>query len=129
MSRFYRPNYDTTVNATTLIQKHNTAHTDAIDWENYPFDDPNHFSGMCSSQQGKDEHIAKLMDYLRACEQYKSKDVFASSYSGWPRIWHRVLWVGMASCWPYWTPRPTIHIDGTLGVEWVDWTSITGVRE
>ena len=124
----YTPNYDTTVRTSTVTERHNTMHTNFIDWEDYPFDDPEHFWGMCCSQQRKDEHLAQLKEYLRLCEQYKEREVFVSNYGGWPRIWHRVVGVGMGSAWPYWKPRPVVLMEGTLGTEWVDWTSLTGAK-
>jgi len=124
----YRPNYETTVRTSTVTQRHNTLHTNSIDWENYPFDDREHFWRMCYDQPTRNKCIEEKKAFLRLCEQYKAKEVFASNDGGWPRIWHRVVGVGMASAWPYWQPRPTVLIEGSLGTEWVDWTSLTGAK-
>lgn len=125
----YKPQYDTTIHTTTVVTKENTLHTCEIDWDNYPFDDPEHVSGMCCRDAEKAEHIAQLKEWLRLCERCKERDVLASNYGGWPRIWHKVLRVGMGSCWPYWRPRPVVIVEGTLcGLEFYDWTSLTGAK-
>ena len=82
---------------------------------------------MMTTQESKEERRAKieqLKDYLRQCEQ----GGYVSNYRGWPRVWHKVLGACMASQWPWWAPRPTVIVDGTLGVEWYDWTSLTGAK-
>jgi len=54
----------------------------------------------------------------------------ATSYGGWPRCcWGLVLRAGLAAKWPYWTPRPTVMIRTSMGSEWIDWLSLTDVRE
>lgn len=122
----YKPDYDTTIRTTTEIHRHNTWHRDGIDWS-YPFDDPEHTACMCCNEEGKRNDIARRKEWLRLCEA--GGEVRASTYGGWPRIWHRVLNVGMASCWPYWKPRPVVMVEGTSwGVEYYDWRSLTGVE-
>lgn len=124
----YKPAFDTTVRTTTVIERHNTMHTKAVDWNEYPFDDPSHTAGLCCNKEGKLRAVEKWKEYLRICEWFENKNVVASNYVGWPRIWDRVIGVGMASAWPYWKPRPTVLLQGALGVEWVDWTSLTGAE-
>ena len=125
----YKPNYDTEIRTVTVATRQDTLHVDRIDWENYPFNDPDITSAMCCSDEYKAQHVEKLKEYLRLCEQFSEKEVYASNYGGWPRIWHKVLGVGMASKWPYWKPRPVVIVDGPLGgVEWYDWASLTGVK-
>lgn len=124
----YTPNYDTTIQTTTVQHLHNTLHIRTIDWD-YPFDDPEHTSGMCCSEERKREEIEKLKSYLRICEKWSEAEVYVSNYGGWPRIWHRVVDVGMASCWPYWKPRPVVLVEGTLSAyEFYDWHSLTGAK-
>jgi len=125
----YTPAFDTTVRTTTVTERHNTRHTDSVDWE-YPFDDPEHTDCMCCSDDAKREDIEKRKEWLRQIEATLANggEVYASNYGGWPRIWHRVYACGMASCWPYWRPRPTVFVDGTLGLENYDWMSLTGVE-
>ena len=132
--RDYKPNFDTTVKKRVETTYVNTMHTDCIDWDNYPFDDPSHTSCLCTSDEGKRQHVEELIERLRLCERCGELDVdvYASNYGGWPRIWHRVVGVGMGSAWPYWRPRPIVKVVGTLGgIEWYDWTDLTGaeVRE
>ena len=122
--------YDTKVNSTTntTTTHHNTMHVDYIDWDNYLFDDPKHTHCMCCNEDGKAARIQRQKEYLKVCEQHKDKDVYASDYGGWPRIWKKVISVGMASIWPYWEPRPTVLVSGTLGMEYIDWMSLTGAK-
>lgn len=122
----YSPAFDTQINTRTVIERLTTVHTDYIDW-NYPFDDQNHTRGLCCSDDGKREHVEKLKGYLKTCEELKP-GTFASNYGGLPRIWHRVIKVGMVSQWPYWTPRPCVLVRSTLGTEWYDWYSLTGAE-
>ena len=125
----YTPDYDTTIRTSTVTKHHNTMHVDYIDWKHYPFDDPEITAGMCTSDEQKKEHVEKLKEYLRTCEQWQDKNVFASNYGGWPRIWNRVIGVGMVSAWPYWKPRPAVFVEGSLGgAEWYDWASLTGAK-
>lgn len=124
----YQPDYDTTVRTTTVVQKHDTMHVDGIDWCNYPFDAPEHVANLCCDEAGRLAEIEKQKEYLRLCEQCLEKKVLASNYGGWPRIWQRVISVGMASKWPYWRPRPTVVVMGVLGAEWIDWLSLTGAK-
>ena len=118
----YRPDYDTTVQTVTEVRKQATWHRDGIDW-NYPFDDPAHVAHMCCNGEYKIEFIARLKRWLRELE--KGGDIWASDYGGYPRIWKRVMAIGMASCWPYWKPRPTLSLADTLGQEYCDWFHIT----
>jgi hypothetical protein len=120
----YTPAYDTTIRTSTVVERHPTEHRDGIDWA-YPFDDPEHTACMCCGDAGKREYIEKCKEWLRQLELGEAKA--ASDYGGWPRLYKPVLWVGMASCWPYWKPRPTVIVSGTLGPEYIDWRSLTGV--
>lgn len=124
----YKPDYDTTIQkrVQTRTESLPTIHRDGIDWS-YPFDAPEHTQCMCSSEEVKREHIEKLKAWLRLLESDVER-AWASTYGGWPRIWHKVHNVCMASCWPYWKPRPTVIYLGTLGVEYHDWTSLTGAE-
>lgn len=124
----YRPAYKTDVQVETVRRKHNTMHTDYIDWDSYPFDDPEHGARRSGVEEQRLAWIEEQKAMLRQCEQYRATAVWASSYSGWPRIWHRVVGVGMASAWPYWRPRPTVLVTGPLGIEWIDWLSLTGAK-
>jgi len=54
--------------------------------------------------------------------------MLASNYSGWPKIWHKVMKVGMYDGWPYWRPVPSISVIGTLGIEIFSMFSLTGIR-
>jgi hypothetical protein len=116
----YQPNYDTTIRISTVTERHNTMHTQKIDWENYPFNDPFEDPSVTKS-------VEQLKEWLRMCEQYETQEVYASNYGGWPGIFQRVIGVGMASAWPYWKPRPVVLVRGHLGTGWYDWTSLTGV--
>ena len=120
----YKPDYDTTIQARTVIERLPTIHRDGIDWD-YPFDAPEHRAGRCCSEEAALVWIETLKEHLRICEQ---PGAFVSNYTGWPRVWHRVLVVCMASCWPYWTPRPTVIVEAILGAERYDWTSLTGAK-
>jgi hypothetical protein len=124
----YQPTYDTTIRTSTVIERHNTLHHPRIDWE-YPFEDWLKETGMCGTDEQKRKELEKLKDWLRTCEQCDKQTVYASNYGGMPRIWQRVLQVGMGSAWPRWTPRPCVIVEGPLGgTEWFDWSSLTGVR-
>jgi len=124
----YQPDFDTTTGTQTVTKRIDTLHTNWIDWDHYPFFAREHTDGMCCDDEGKQQRVQQKMDYLRLCEQHADKEVYASNYGGWPRIWKRVIGVGMASKWPYWTPRPTVIVNGTLGTEWYDWASLTGAE-
>jgi len=120
----YTPDYDTAIDTRTIVEKLPTIHRVGIDW-NYPFDDPEHWACLCCNEEGKAHEREKIVGYLRTCEK---PGAVASNYGGWPRIWHRVFKVCMASHWPYWTPRPTVIVEGPLGLKWVDWRSLTGAE-
>lgn len=120
----YSPTFDTTVRTTTVTERHNTMHTDKIDWERYPFDDPEHTQHDCCNDAEKKRRIEKLKEYLRICERYETEDVRATNGN----ILQKVVGVGMASSWPYWKPRPTVLVTGTLGIEWLDWKSLNGAE-
>ena len=124
----YKPIYDATIETRIVSQRSPTMHWLTIDWEHYPFDDPEHTAGMGGSEEWKRQRIAQLKDWLRLCEQCGTRIVYASNYGGWPRIWKRVIRVGMASNSPYWTPRPIVVVNCVLGTEWYDWLSLTGAR-
>lgn len=126
----YTPHYDTTVKTRTYTQKETTCHTHYIDW-NYPFDDPEHTSCMRCSDKGGKENIEKKVQWLKELDKAIEAGVVchASNYGGWPRIYRRVRYIGMASCWPYWKPRPTVFVDSPLGgIEHYDWNSLTGIK-
>ena len=117
----YAPSYDTKIQTKTVIERIETWHTDYIDW-NYPFaDEPN--GSTDKDRNAKQEQY--LLEIHRAFSE--GETVYASSYGGWPRIWERVIRVGMCSAWPYWRPRPTVLVSGTLGPISIDWYHITGV--
>ena len=117
----YKPDYDTDVRTTVVKKQHNTMHTDTIDWDGFPFLED------CGTHS--DMEIAEdRMEYLRLCDEFRDKTVMASNYGGCPRIWKKVIGVGMASMWPFWKPRPVVIVDGTLGAEWIDWQSLTGAK-
>lgn len=126
----YKPEYDTTIKTTTVTKQHNTLHIEEIDW-NYPFDDPQHTASMCCSEEAKRADTARRKEWLHMVEEAlasKTK-VLASTYGGVPRIYHRVLMVCMASCWPFWEPRPTLIVESSIGgIEWYDWRSLTDVK-
>lgn len=126
----YMPPFDTEILTTTKVERHSTLHTEHVDWDNYPFGDPGHTKCLCCSDAGKLERLEKWKEYLRVCERCTEEgvEVLASDYGGWPRIWKKVVAVGMGSFWPYWTPRPVVVVEGTLGYEWIDWTSLTGAE-
>lgn len=121
----YEADYDTTIRTQTVVEQIQTWHRDGIDWA-YPFDDPEHTTCMCRNDEAKKAEVEKLKGWLREVE--KGGKCYVSNYGGWPRIWKEVLNVGMTSHWPYWKPRPTIAVVGTLGTEWYDWLSLTGFR-
>lgn len=123
----YTPSYSTSVQAVTERRRVNTMHTDAFDWS-YPFNDPKHTEGWCCTDERKAERLRVQVDRLKEIEHHGNQAV-ASTYGGWPRIWLPVVGFGMASAWPYWTPRPTVLLEGPLGVEWADWLSLTGVKK
>lgn len=122
----YKPKFDTTIAQRTTTSNVTTVHTNKIDWE-YPFDDPAHTSCICLPPDGKAEYIKRQQEYLRLCEN-NIESALASDYGGWPRIWKKVLGVGMVSRWPYWSPRPCVLVAGTYGSEWIDWNSLTGAE-
>lgn len=124
MATTYKPTFDTEVRTVTTIERRDTMHTEAIDWENYPFDAPEHTQHMCCNDDEKKRRIEKLKEYLRICERYESEDVRATNGN----ILQKVVGVGMASSWPYWKPRPTVLVSGTLGIEWLDWASLNGAE-
>jgi hypothetical protein len=125
----YKPSYSTKINELVIPTKANTLHTDYIDWDNYPFEDPLYRTSRYCTDEQYQAHINQLKKYLAMCEQYKFDRIFASDYGGVPRIWKEVVGVGMASIWPYWKPRPTIIVDSLIGsVEYIDWTDITDVK-
>jgi hypothetical protein len=116
----YQPTYDTTIRTSTVIEKHNTMHKLGIDWD-YPFEDWLKETGKCTDEQKRKE-LEKLKDWLRTCETCDKQTVYASNYGGMPRIWQRVLQVGMGSAWPRWTPRPCVIVECPLGgAEWFVW--------
>lgn len=117
----YQPAYDTTIRKTTVVEYHETLHTNQIDWENYPF---------YSETSLSDKQVDKLIETIRKCEKYQEHEIFVSNYGGWPRIWSKVIGVGMASIWPRWTPRPTIIVESNIGsgAAYYDWTSITDIK-
>ena len=117
----YKPDFNTEINIQTTTKRVDTIHINHIDWS-YPF--PLHCP---SSNEEKDQkRIDEYKAYLKKCEQYTDKEVYASDYGGWPRIWKKVYGVGMVSAWPYWTPRPTVIVEGLYGVQYYDWHSLTG---
>lgn len=125
----YKPIYPHDVETRTITRTERlpTMHISRFDWT-YPFNDPEHTSCMCDTDARKQEHIAKLKEWLKLIEDNADGEVFASNYGGWPRIWQRVTGFGMASCRSHWTPRPTILLRTTYGTEWVDWLHLTGVE-
>lgn len=110
----YEPWYDTTIDSETYVKQHDTVHLDAIDWEHYPFEHPQ-----------DDEYIK----FLRICEK-SGCDRVVTDYGGMPRIWDKVIGVAMASCWPYWTPRPTVIAQCPLGsgCKFIDYRSIRDAK-
>ena len=72
--------------------------------------------------------VNKLKIILKECEE-DHNNIMISDYGGWPRIWKKIISIGMASISPYWTPRPTIIVEsGILGHEYIDWTRITDIK-
>ncbi len=122
------PDYDRNIKTVTETRPVNTMHTDWIDWDGYDFHAKEQTDCMCCDDGGKAKRLQRQIDYLKQCEGWKERKTWASDYGGWPRIWQEVLGVGMASAWPYWRPRPVVLVSGTFGVEWFDWTSLTGVK-
>ena len=121
-------NYNTTINTKTVTHRQTTVHINKIDWD-YNFNNPKHTDCLCTDQQGKHGHIQRQVNYLAICEEIlNNKNVYASTYGGWPRIWEKVVGVGMVSAWPYWEPRPMVQVIGTLGYTWEDWNHLTGAE-
>lgn len=116
--------YSTKINTKTTTQKVNTFHTDYIDW-NYDWLNKKHRASMCCDEPEALLRIQKQKDYVCVIEDSFKAGVFASNYGGWPRIYDRVIALGMASAWPYWEPRPTFLLENR---EWLDWMHITGVK-
>lgn len=115
--REYKPTYDTNIKTKTIIERQNTMHLTWIDWDNYPFE----------NDTSEPDAVEKKKEYLRICEQCKAKEIRASKYNMYSQ---KVYGVCMASCWPYWKPRPTVLLKSALGgMEWVDWTAIAWARE
>jgi hypothetical protein len=125
--------YDTTIQTRTKTERISTCHINEIDWE-YDFDNPAHTECQCNSEEYKREYIARKKDYLKQVENGLNAGhrVLISTYGGWPRIWRQAHSVGMVSTWPYWSPRPNIlansTVGGSMGTAWEDWNSITGVE-
>jgi len=120
--------YDTTIRTETTTSRVTTRHVDFIDWDGYDFYNPKHRQGFCcSKKEGNVKQIEEKILYLWEIDANKDH-CMASNYGGWPRIFKQVMCVGMVSSWPYWEPRPSVMISGTLGGEWYDWAEITGVQ-
>lgn len=124
----YKPNYDTTVKIKTYTEKVNTKHTNYIDWE-YDWDNPDHTNYRCESPEEKKKYVVRQKERIRKIEQAlkEGKKVKSTTYGGWPRIYQTVIDIGMASCWPYWSPRPTVWVHSSLGIENQDWKNITNI--
>lgn len=120
--------YDRTIRTRTTTSYETTMHIDRIDWDGYDWMNPKLRSTWCLPANQHEGEIEKLKNNLRTCEQYASKEIYATSDGGIPRFgYKRVSGVGMVSQWPYWEPRPCVFVHGTLGGEWMDWMSITSV--
>lgn len=113
--REYKPTYDTNIKTKTIIERQNTMHLTWIDWDNYPFE----------KDTPEQSTVEKKKEYLRICEQCKAKEIEASKYMRPQKVYA----VGMASCYPHWTPRPTVLLEGVFGLEWVDWVIVAWARE
>lgn len=122
--------YDTAIRTTTVTQRHDTCHIQQIDWDGYDFDNPEHTQSMGCNAATKTEVVERQKQFLRMCEAHAATGLAqATSDGGSPKFGYgKVLAVGMVSKWPYWEPRPCVLKVSTLGLEWVDWWSITGVE-
>ena len=120
----YKPLFDTEIRKTVKTVSHNTMHTNEIDWD-YPFGDPAILATLCCSDEQKQGVLRRRISDVRICEQWETNNAMASTGA----VYQRVVGIGMASCWPYWKPRPTILVSGTLGTEWIDWWHLNGARE
>jgi len=119
--------FDAEIRATTKDANQNTLHVNYIDWK-YPFDDPEHRQYWSCSDDEAMKKIERLKSWLKLCEDKKGSEAYASDYSGRPRIWYRVIRVGMASTNPYWTPRPTVIMANGTRAVWCDWTHLTDAK-
>lgn len=128
----YEPSYPCVVQERTTVEKVNTMHTESFDWQ-YPFEAVirERASRSFTDSAAIDARVAQDLEmrigFLKLIES-NAGNAQVSNYGGWPRIWHDVIGFGMASCWPYWTPRPTVVMETCLGCEWVDWDSLTGAQ-
>lgn len=100
---------------------------DGVDW-GYDFA-AELYKGKCHDLALVPSIVERQTAWLKSIER-EPKRFQASSYGGWPRIWHNVLGIGMAAQWPYWYPRPTVAVHSPIfGAEWIDWMSLTGIEE
>ena len=100
-----------------------------IDWA---YDFRTHFDNYCTSDKGRDEICAKRVAKLRLIDEAvkAGRTVYASNYGGYPRIWARVLDVGMYDGWPYWKPVPSVMLASPLGGgEWSYFSMLTEAEE
>jgi hypothetical protein len=73
--------------------------------------------------------IDRQIEWLKKLDATSNNQWSASTYTGWPRIWHKVISVGMYIGWPYWRPIPSVLLQGPLGPEWHSFLSLTGVSD
>jgi len=116
MPNSYQPSYNTEIATKTVVQQLPTMHLDHIDW-NFPFYAPSNSSYYTGEQ--REQALQKHIKRLKICEQPNAW----ASYPGQLYL-YRVLKVGMASCAPFWKPRPTVLLWEPTGVMWVDWTRL-----
>ena len=122
MNATYKPEFDTTIRTTTKIEQHRTTHTERMDWS-YPFTVEELTRQSCNSDDWNQERFEKVMQWVKQCDQWRDEDVWATN----GQTHFKVIGCCIASGWPYWKPRPTIIINGPLGPEFIDWTSLNGV--
>jgi len=100
-----------------------------IDWA---YDFRPHFATYGGPPERRDEACAERVAKLRLIDEAMKagRTAYASTYSGYPRIWARVLDVGMYDGWPYWRPVPSVMLASPLGGgEWSCFAMLTEAEE
>lgn len=96
-----------------------------VDWD---YDFRSHYSGLCTSDEGRNEACERDKNRLRMIVESPDK-YEVTTYGGWPRCgWGPVVSVGMYDGWPYWRPVPSVAYRTFLGIETTSFCGITNIR-
>lgn len=121
----YEPNYSVEIDSVVKTEPKNTLHTFEVDW-NYTFEDPKHTQSYCMTDHSCQRMVARKKQLLKQCEDNFGTVTVSVCDSG--GYYHEVINMGMGSFWPYWSPRPVLLVQGTLGTEWFDWMQLSNVK-